>query len=639
MAPIDTVKRDGWGARLPLRYKLVFLVGTATSAVFAIHSWQTIQYFNSAILEATEQASVADSNELRGVLEEQMLTEDRGTLTRLVPTIGRSPGVSWVGLVDVNGTVKLSSEAGAALRRLPEESAERLQLALWRGILEPTSVTLMEPSGVLRTMTPLPNAPVCQQCHSSVSNINGMLIVDRSLGPLRRILDASERRLALGGVVLVALLLGILGLVVERNVLWRVERLRTATRSLGSGQLTARAYDANSDELGDLARDFNDMAQKLEVSMQEARAPRPQLEEKVNCKAHWIVLLDVTRRVVTVNRACAARLGGAFPEPGVAYRDLALRAGIEMHENSPLPAERALHSGALEKEVVRAAHGDRTEELYAQPLRSPEGQIVAVIEVWRDITDRRELEAGLEHSERLASIGVLASSVAHEVGNPLASIITAVDGLLSRLAMGEEAKPAEIREYLEIVRRQVFRCHEVTKRLLGFARLPGGGQVVVDVAAAGREVLSLVAQEARRQQVQFTLQAVEPALASAPDMMVEQVFLNLVLNALKAMPSGGTLQVDIRGDSDSVVASFCDSGSGISEAVRKHLFQPFRRAKQDRSGTGLGLFISQTLIARAGGSIEVESVPGRGTTFRVRMRRAVPGGMASAVEPPRKTGS
>jgi two-component system, NtrC family, sensor kinase len=257
---------------------------------------------------------------------------------------------------------------------------------------------------------------------------------------------------------------------------------------------------------------------------------------------------------------------------------------------------------------------------------------VAVIEVWRDITDRRELEAGLEQSERLAALGVLASSVAHEVGNPLAAILTAVDGLLARLAGESSASPAEIRDYLEIVRKQVFRCHTVTERLLGFARLPTGGDAVIDVASAAREVLTLVGPEARVQRVECEVRAPSPVLAMAPPMLVEQVFLNLVLNALKAMPSGGRLRVDVTGGGGAVAVSFSDTGPGIPKEIGKHLFQPFRRARQDRGGTGLGLFISQALMARAGGAIEVESHPGAGTTFVVRLRQAPEAGTPSLAD-------
>jgi signal transduction histidine kinase/HAMP domain-containing protein len=507
--------------------------------------------------------------------------------------------------------------------RLDEDSPERRLLLNWRASGGLHSSTILKSNGtVLRTLAALPNARTCQRCHSTGTQVNGMLIIDRSLAPLQQTLALSQQHLLMGGAILLALLLGIMGLAVERTILIRVERLRETTRLLGSGDLGARAQDPSADELGELARDFDDMARRLESAMLAVAAQRRELEELVNGISDGVVLLDLEGRVVTINQACVRRIPGPAPAIGTAYRDLIRSAGIEVAENLSLPAERALVSGVLEKEIVRAGNGERTEELYAQPLRSPDGAMTAVIEVWRDISARRELEAGLEQSERLASLGVLASSVAHEVGNPLASIITAVDGLLTRLPAGSAASSDEIRDYLEIVRKQVFRCHTVTQRLLGFARLPSGEDAVIDVAKAAREVLALVKHEARAQRVACEVRAPDLVLATAPDMLLEQVFLNLVLNALKAMPSGGTLLVEVTGDGDGVAVSFSDTGPGIPEDVGRHLFQPFRRNTQDRNGTGLGLFISQALMARAGGFIEVDSLPGRGTTFIVRLRGA-----------------
>jgi PAS domain S-box-containing protein len=619
--------------RLRLRYKLVLVLVTATGFVFALNAWQTIRYFDDAILDVIRQTSIADSNEIRGVLEEQMLTEDRKALLRLVQVVGQGPAVAWVGVVDLHGTTKVSSRPGRELVRLEEDSVERRQLDAWRESPGAKTVALFPGGDVLRTLTPLPNAQACQRCHSPEPKVVGMLIVDRSLAPLRRTVSISERRFMLGGGVLLLLLLGIIGVAVEGTVLMRVQRLRAATRSLGSGDLAARARDASPDELGDLARDFDDMAQRLESAMHALAAQRTQLEEIVNGVADGILLLDLEGRVLTVNHAFARRIAGPRPGPGATYREWVRAAGLDEAPRGRLPAERARESGELEKDVVRAARGERTEELYAQPLRGPDGAVVAVIEIWRDISDRRALEEGLEQSERLASLGVLASSVAHEVGNPLAAIITAVDGLLSRLAEGSAASADEIRDYLEIVRKQVFRCHTVTERLLGFARVPSDGDAVTDVASAAREVFALVRQEARAQRVELEIHTPGPVLAVAPAMLVEQVFLNLVLNALKAMPAGGRLAVEVVAEGDGpIVVSFRDTGPGMGEDVLKRLFQPFRRGRLDRGGTGLGLFISQALMARAGGSIEVDSTPGLGTTFRVRLRRG------HDVAPPRALG-
>ncbi|MDI7269546.1 MAG: HAMP domain-containing sensor histidine kinase, partial [Myxococcota bacterium] len=138
-----------------------------------------------------------------------------------------------------------------------------------------------------------------------------------------------------------------------------------------------------------------------------------------------------------------------------------------------------------------------------------------------------------------------------------------------------------------------------------------------------REVLALVAPQARAQQVEVRARADQPAPAKAEELLLEQVFLNLVRNALQAMPTGGVLTVDVGLEGDFVVAVVSDTGPGIPEAMRNHLFQPFRRDRPDGAGTGLGLFLCHTLVRRCGGAIAVASEPGKGTTFHVRLRRSL----------------
>ncbi len=612
-------------SRIGLRATLVLVTGVATAAVIALGAWLTTRYFERTLLDVAEEATVLDIQEIRGVLEETMISEDRRALPRLVHDIAQAPGIVWVGVADAHGVVKLSNDPRRELSRLPEDSVEYGQLLEWRKSGAPAAAVVSRRGpGPMRTIAPLVNGAACQRCHVSSSKVNGLLIIDRSLAPLHAKIQAGRRRVLIGGALGLALIMGIAGIFIERTVLRRLERLRMTTRRFGAGFLDARAELDGTDELGDLAGTFNETAQRLESTLMALAAQRRQLEEIVNGIGDGIVLLDLQGRVLTVNHACAERLGGAPPPPGTRYRDVLRAARLDIPADATLPAERALISGALEKNVVRSRDGARVEELYAQPLRSAHGEVVGAIEVWRDITEREQLEAGLEQSERLASLGVLASSVAHEVGNPLASIITAVDGLLSRLDPGPGAGVGttadEMRDYLEIVRKQVFRCRTVTERLLGFARVPGGTDAVIDVTSAAREVVSLLAPQARSQGVTCEVVGPTPALACTPPMVVEQVFLNLALNALKAMPAGGRLRIVVALEQGAVIAAFSDTGHGVPAQVRERLFQPFYRAAPDGSGTGLGLFMSRMLVARAGGSIVLEDRPGAGATFTVHLR-------------------
>ena len=179
----------------------------------------------------------------------------------------------------------------------------------------------------------------------------------------------------------------------------------------------------------------------------------------------------------------------------------------------------------------------------------------------------------------------------------------------------------EVKEYLEIVLKQVFRCRGVTERLLGFARLPSEGITVVDAAVSTREVMALIAPQARTQRVEIRSSLVDAAPVMAESLLIEQVVLNLALNALQAMPQGGVLTVELAAEDDQVRLSIADSGPGIPDEILRHLFEPFRRSARQGPGSGLGLFITHGLVTRCGGTIVVENRPGHGAAFTVKLAK------------------
>lgn len=608
-----------------LRAKLGFLAATATLAVLASTAWVTLHLFRAEMLSLLEESSSHQSDVLRVVLEEQMLAANLAPLRRIVADLGREPNIEWVAVINAEGRVRITSDPRMLDVVVDRGSPDcRVCHALAPG-RRSRSVTLVHEGGsVLRTTTPFLNRPACHRCHGEEARMNGVLVVDRTLGPLERAVVSSRAQVVAGSAAAVFALLATLGFAVERLVLSRLRRLREAARELGRGNLGARARDLTADELGDLTRDFNAMAEGLEGALERLGAERRQLHEIVDGISDGIVLLDDGLKLVVANRAFAGRLPpGVTPAQGTPYGSLARAAGFEGADGSSSVAQRALASERLEKEIVRVSSGpdrERTEEIYALVLRDEDGGVTGVIEVWRDITDRMELEAGLEQSERLAAIGMLASGIAHEVGNPLAAIATAVEGLLRRLDGPGADEPRVVKEYLEIVRKQVFRLRDVTERLLGFARVPSRQLTLVDAAAAAREVLALVAHQARAQGVDVRAALEGPVHAVAEPLLLEQALLNLVLNALQAMPRGGTLGVEARAEGETVLVSVEDTGHGIPEPVRRRLFEPFLRGRPDGAGTGLGLFLTQALLRRVDGAISVESDPGRGARFTVRLK-------------------
>jgi two-component system NtrC family sensor kinase len=223
-------------------------------------------------------------------------------------------------------------------------------------------------------------------------------------------------------------------------------------------------------------------------------------------------------------------------------------------------------------------------------------------------------QAQLVQAEKMAAIGRLAASVAHEINNPLQSIHNTLH--LTR----EKKLDAEKRgRYLQMAQAEVERLIKVVQRMLDFYRPSKGGMARVDVNEIVENVLTLSGKKLQHSGVSVVTDLGELPRVELVQDQVAQVFLNLAINATEAMPSGGELKVKtmLSKDGESVLVRFQDSGEGMSAEQVANLFEPFYTTKQN--GTGLGLAISYGIVERHGGDIDVVSQPGAGSTFTVRL--------------------
>ena len=246
----------------------------------------------------------------------------------------------------------------------------------------------------------------------------------------------------------------------------------------------------------------------------------------------------------------------------------------------------------------------------------PEHRIIEVKRVGRiiklrDVTEKRAREADAVESGRADAVGEMAASMAHEIGNPL-------NALSLNLQLLKRKYPDEVD--LAVAQKELTRLNGIIREFLGAFRpakaqlAPGSAaDPLKDALAALKNVF-----EDRRIRVALDLPGTLPAVAVDRGQM-EQVFFNLMKNALEAMKDGGELAIEIVHDDTSVSVSFRDSGSGMSDEALARLFEPFRTTK--KKGTGLGLMISRRIVAAHGGEIAVSSEEGRGTTFTVKLPR------------------
>jgi two-component system NtrC family sensor kinase len=277
---------------------------------------------------------------------------------------------------------------------------------------------------------------------------------------------------------------------------------------------------------------------------------------------------------------------------------------------------------ALNRMMGRAARGDLS--VRAAPGRSDEvGELSEAFNRLMDELGRaRDLEAArqtqLAHTEKMAAVGTLAASVAHEVNNPLGGMLTCLEN------MRADPSDAEMRaKYLPLIQNGVERIQRTVANLLDFSRPRPLQPEPVSINDTLRRVVDLAAYQLRKGAVEtrFALHPEDPHVMADRSQM-EQLFLNLVLNALQAMPEGGLLTLHTGVSDGQAFAEVRDTGRGIPPEIRERIFDPFFTTRDPSCGTGLGLAVSDNIVAAHGGRVELASRVGAGSAFRVWLPRS-----------------
>ena len=274
----------------------------------------------------------------------------------------------------------------------------------------------------------------------------------------------------------------------------------------------------------------------------------------------------------------------------------------------------------LETQVEKTAQTEFTEPrtgavlaIRSHPAKLADGRPVAVI-VEEIITKQKKLEASLVHQEKMAAFGLVAAGIAHEMGNPLSSI-----EMHLQLIDDSKLEPEDA-ESIETLRRETARLRRTLRELVDFARRRRSAVASVSVDAVIRDALQLVRYDPRMRNVVTTFEAGQeiPAVKAVEDHLM-QVMVNLLINAIDAMPDGGQLRIDTRHVGDKVAIRVRDDGHGMPKATLDRCFEPLFTTKDPGKGTGLGLSICRDVLEAAHGRIELHSAPGRGTTVVVTL--------------------
>lgn len=352
------------------------------------------------------------------------------------------------------------------------------------------------------------------------------------------------------------------------------------------------------------------LAAEVSRRTQEAREARSLLQVVVDTTPASLLVLDPEFNVIQANRMAEQVHGLNL----VGKHCFEMRLG-RADRCRECPSWDALSSGATK--APPCPHTDpRTGEVLAvesHPLRLPDGRDYLLV-VERVITEQSKLQARLVHQEKMAAFGLLAAGVAHEMGNPLSS----VEAQLQLLDPG--ALPQESAAVIGVVRQEVGRLRRILRELVDFARRRRDEATLVSVHSVVEDALRLLRHDPRLRKVR-TVEEFDPE--TPPVLMVEdhlmQVVLNVMINALDAMPEGGTLRVEIHPVRGQAVLRVHDSGVGMDRTLLARCFEPLFSTKPPGKGTGLGLSISRDILRAVGGDVELHSAPGRGTTAVVTM--------------------
>jgi signal transduction histidine kinase len=246
------------------------------------------------------------------------------------------------------------------------------------------------------------------------------------------------------------------------------------------------------------------------------------------------------------------------------------------------------------------------------PLISRDQQHIGRLVIFDDITDRSELERRLVQADKLSSIGLLAAGVAHEVNTPLAVISTYAQ-MLAKQVQGDEQKS----RMLEKIAGQTFRASEIVNSLLNFSRTSTTEVSEVNINRLIQETLSLIEHQLKKADIQVKTRLAAAAGVKGSPGKLQQVFLNLFLNARDAMEPGGVLEIETSSDDAQVQIDISDTGHGIAPENLHRIFDPFFTTKGAKKGTGLGLSVTYGIMQEHNGAIEVFQRPGGGTRFHL----------------------
>lgn len=423
-----------------------------------------------------------------------------------------------------------------------------------------------------------------------------------------------------------------------------VRSLTKAAQKIRDGELGQRVVATSKDEIGDLVEAFNEMSAQLlkqhkvlddrnrgiRIAQEQAAWERDKLRAIIDSMVEGVIFVDTEGKIALCNES-AERIWGTTAK-GLLGRPLTECYAPDARDEVTHIIESAKKEpGFALARTVEARKGTCLDSYSS--VHSEDGRYLGLVLLSLDISDRvalereqKQLREQLFQQEKMALVGQIAASVAHELNTPLGTILLRAQLTRQRMKDGSDFSD------LDVVEKEAQRCRGIIDSLLGFSRRSEGVMERTDVNALVQESLSLIKNDLALKGISVEADCAGNGIAVWADSnQIQQVLLNLITNAADAMPDGGHLQIETRlsPDQGHVEIRVMDNGCGMDEEVLERSFTPFFTTKGHGRGTGLGLPICRRIIEEHEGKIEIKSRLGLGTTVRIQLPCTPSGGAAS----------
>lgn len=549
----------------------------------------------------------------------EVLAKDAGLRSILVASL-YSDDVAFAAIVDANGVA--IAHADRSLEGRPLRPGGDLSLLLARSSVSQVIALYSDRGRNLEYRQPLLRGDV--QVGSIRIGVSTLLIRDalnKALGPALLIAAA-----ALG--------VSVLGAVLLAQVLLRpIHVIRSGLTRLGRGEFGVKVELEQDDEFGELGTFFNSVSQKLSADRSQMAGQVANLESAVEHLEDAVAIIAPKGALLFANPAFRSLMPDATPgallanlvAPGHPLQQMAQETLATRQARGPLSA------------LFGSTRGESVERLISShPVNDASGGLVGVMLTLRNLEYLAHVESTLRYSRKLVALGRLSAGVAHEVKNPLNSMMIHLELLRQKflstpvaVAAGgrrpvpepEPLHPADALQHVDIIAGEIRRLDEVVQGFLKFTRPEDLKLQPVSLSLLFDEVIPIVRPEAVRNNVELVCECDSAIAVNGDPAMLRQAFLNLALNACQAMPNGGSLRITCeKTRGRKVLVAITDTGVGISPEHLKRIFDLYFTTKS--GGSGIGLSMVYRTVQMHDGEIEVESTPGKGTTFRVTLPQA-----------------